>query len=305
LECVKGRKRKSSAPGGGELRAHAEWFHKQKRWEPCPKKHGVKNECRAARGVMALKYKFKTKEEVPVEHLPLYAERDGAWVLDVEGAVEKAKLDEFRNTNVSLLKERDELKKRFEGIDPEQVRVLADEKRKLEEAAQLKAGEVEKVIESRVKALKGDFDRQLSAVTSERDTLNSRLVAIQIDQGVITSATKRGLRASAMPDITSRARGVFKLVNGVPTAFDADGQTVRHGKDGVTPMTLEEWLDLQVSEAPHLFESNAGGGAASNGSGGVGQRKNPFRRGPEWNVTEQMRLLKTDPRYAERLKAAA
>jgi hypothetical protein len=257
------------------------------------------------RGVMALKFKFKTKDEVPVEHLPLYAERDGAWVLDVEGAVEKAKLDEFRNTNVSLLKERDDLKKRFEGIDPDQVRALADEKRKLEEAAQLKAGEAEKVIESRAKALKGEFDRQLSAVTSERDALNARLAAIQIDQGVITSATKRGLRPSAFPDITARARGAFKLVNGVPMAFEADGQTVRHGKDGVTPMTLEEWVDAQVSEAPHLFESNSGSGASGGGSGGVGQRKNPFRRGPDWNVTEQMRLLKTDPRYAERLKAAA
>jgi hypothetical protein len=252
---------------------------------------------------MGLKFRFKTKEEVPAEHLPLYAERDGAWVLDVEGAVEKAKLDEFRNSNVALMKERDEMKKRFEGIDPEEVRAIADEKRRLEEAAQLKAGEADKVIESRVKALKGEFDKQLSTVTNERDTLNARLVAIQIDQGVITEASKRGLRASAIPDITSRARGTFKLVNGVPTAFEADGRTVRHGKDG--PMTLEEWVDTQVSEAPHLFESNAGGGAAGNGSGGVGQRKNPFRRGPDWNLTEQMRLLKTDPRLAERLKAAA
>ena len=55
---------------------------------------------------MALKFKFKTKEEIPTEHLSLYAEREGAWVLDVDGAVEKTKLDEFRNTNVSLLKER-------------------------------------------------------------------------------------------------------------------------------------------------------------------------------------------------------
>jgi hypothetical protein len=41
--------------------------------------------------------------------------------------------DEFRTTNVSLLKERDKLKKRFEGIDPEEVRKLADEKRRLED----------------------------------------------------------------------------------------------------------------------------------------------------------------------------
>ena len=125
---------------------------------------------------MAIKFKSKTKDEIPAEFLSLYAERDGAWVLDVDGAVDKSKLDEFRTTNVTLLKERDDLKKRFEGIEPDEVRKLADEKRRLEESAQLKAGEVEKVIESRVKALKGDFDKQLGAVTSERDTLNSRPV---------------------------------------------------------------------------------------------------------------------------------
>ena len=61
---------------------------------------------------MALKFKFKSKDEVPAEHLSLYTERDGAWLLDVEGAVEKTKLDEFRTSNVALLKERDELKQR-------------------------------------------------------------------------------------------------------------------------------------------------------------------------------------------------
>jgi hypothetical protein len=78
------------------------------------------------------------------------------------------------------------------------------------------------------------------------------------------------------------------------------------GKDGVTPMTLAEWVDALVSDAPHLFESNAGGGAASNGSGGVGNRsvKNPFRK-ESWNLTEQMKLQKTDPQLAKRLKAAA
>ena len=256
---------------------------------------------------MALKFKIKSKDGVPAEHLSLYTERDGAWHLEVEGAVEKAKLDEFRTSNVSLLRERDELKARFEGIDPDAVRALAAEKQKLEGAAQIKAGEVEKVLEARAKALKGEFDKQLSTVTTERDALNARLVAIQIDQGVITAASKRGLRASAMPDITARARGTFRLVNGIPSAFDTDGQTVRAGKDGVTLMTLEEWVDAQVSEAPHLFESSAGGGAVGHGSGGVGHRsgKNPFRAGADWNLTEQMKLQKADPKLAERLRASA
>jgi hypothetical protein len=219
---------------------------------------------------MAIKFRAKGREEIPAELLSLYVERDGGFVLDVEGAVEKAKLEEFRNTNVALLRERDELKRRFERSESEQVRGIA----------------------------------------AERDALSARLTAIQVDQGVITSATKRGLRATAIPDITARARTVFRLVDGAPRAFEADGQTVRVGKDGVTAMTLEEWVDGQTSEAPHLFESNAGGGAAGDASGGGGGGrgtravKNPFRK-ETWNLTEQMKLIKTDPQLAARLKAAA
>ena len=44
---------------------------------------------------MPLKYRFKAREEIPGQHQALYVERDGAWVLDVEGAVEKTRLDEF------------------------------------------------------------------------------------------------------------------------------------------------------------------------------------------------------------------
>jgi hypothetical protein len=256
---------------------------------------------------MALKYKFKTKEEIPAEHLPLYAEREGAWVLDVDGAVEKTKLDEFRTTNVSLLKERDDLKKRYEGIDPDAVKALVDEKRQLEEAQQLKAGEVEKVVENRIKGVKADMEKQINVLTTERDTMTARLTSIQIDQGVLTVATKRGLRPTAIPDITARARSIFRLVNGVPTAFEPDGKALRYGKDGLTPMTLEEWVDAQVSEAPHLFESNAGGGGGGSTPGGNANRapvKNPFRKETR-NLTEQMKLQKTDPQLAARLKAAA
>ncbi len=255
---------------------------------------------------MALKFKYSSKDEIPAELVALYAEREGAWQLDCDGVADKAKLDEFRTNNVALLKQVEDLRKRFEGIDPDEVRKLADEKQRLEEERQLKAGELDKVVENRIKGLKSDWEKQVAGLTSERDALNARLTAIQIDQGVIAAATKRGLRPTAITDITSRARSVFKLVNGAPRAFEADGQTVRYGRDGVTPMSLEEWVDTQVSEAPHLFESNAGSGAAGNGSGGAGNRsvRNPYRK-ETWNLTEQMRLMKSDPQLAARLRAAA
>jgi hypothetical protein len=258
---------------------------------------------------MALKFKLKSKEEAPAELANLYVERDGAFVLDVEGAVDKSKLDEFRTTNVALLKERDELKLRFEGIDPEQVRQLTAEKQRLDEERQLKGGELDKVIEARIKGIRSELEKQVTYLTTERDALNTRLAAIQIEQGVITVATRRGLRPTAMADITSRARTVFRLVNGVPTAFDSDGKSVRYGRDGLTPMSIDEWVDGQVAEAPHLFEANSGGGSGNNNNsaGGAGRGfggKNPFKR-DTWNLTEQMKIAKSDPQLAARLKAAA
>lgn len=246
---------------------------------------------------MALKYKYASKGEVPAEHATLYVERDGAFVLDAEGVVDKAKHEEFRANNIALTNQL----KRFEGIDPDAVRQLAEEKHKLEEAAQIKAGEVDKVLAARLKA---ELDKVHAPVLAERDALHGRLTAIQIDQAVVNEATKRGLRATAIPDITSRARLTFKLVDGVPQAFD--GEKIRTGKDGVSPMTLAEWVDALVSDAPHLFEANAGGGAAGSGGGVTGNRsvRNPFRK-ETWNVTEQMKLQKDDPQLAARLKASA
>jgi len=264
---------------------------------------------------MTLNFKVAKLDEVPAEARGFYVEKDGAFVLDVAGVADKARLDEFRANNITLANELKALQQRFAGINPDEVRQLAAEKQRLEEERQLKAGELDKVVESRIKGLKAEWEQQVTSLTTERDALNTRLVKVQIDQGVITAATKRGLRPSAIPDITARARQVCRLVQGVPQVVEADGQTVRYGRDGVSPMTLEEWVDTQVSDAPHLFESNAGsggGGATSpyrNGSGGAGGNgtpvRNPFRKGPEWNLTEQMRLLKSDPGLAARLQAAA
>src|SRR5512136_62056 len=106
---------------------------------------------------MALKLRVNSKEEVPQEQLPFYVERDGAWVLDVEGGfADKAKLDEFRTANIALRKQIEDLTTRFEGIDPDEVRKLAEEKQRLEEAQALKAGEFEKVLDARLKSLKAD-----------------------------------------------------------------------------------------------------------------------------------------------------
>jgi len=243
---------------------------------------------------MALKRKYSKREEIPTELAGHYVERDGAFVLDAES---DPRVDEMRATSIATLKELKEWKERFAGIDPEEVKKLAAEKARLEEEQRIKDGKWNDVLAEKVKVA-------VAPVVAERDALTGRLTAIQIDQAVVTEATKRGLRPTAIPDITSRARMTFKLVGGVPQAFD--GEQLRTGKDGVSPMTLAEWVDALGSDAPHLFEANAGGGAVGSGSGGAANRSvvNPFRK-ETLNITEQMRLEKTDPQLAARLKAAA
>jgi hypothetical protein len=256
---------------------------------------------------MALRFKYTAKDEIPAEHLSLYVEREGAFVLDAEGVVEKTRFDESRASNAALAKERDELRKRFEGIDPDAVKALEAEKLRLEEEQRLKDGKFDEVLGARLKTARSEWDKQHAVVVGERDALHRTLSAIQIDQAAIGEATKRGLRASAIPDLTARARASIKLVEGAPKIFEADGQTVRTGKDGLTPMSLAEWVGALVSDAPHLFEPNSGGlgSRPPSGSGGAGAAgRNPFKR-ESWNLTEQMRLRKTDPQTAARLKAAA
>lgn len=239
---------------------------------------------------MALKNKYANAGDIPAELKSFYVERDGAWLLDSE------RNEELRQTNITVMKERDALLKRFEGIDPDAVRQLAAEKTRLEEEQRLKDGKFQEVLADKLKAAVGP-------VAAERDALNGRLSALLIDQAVVNEATKRGLRPTAIPDATARARATFKLVGGLPQAFDGD--VPRYGRDGTSPLTLAEWVDALVGDAPHLFEANAGGGAIGSGSRGAATGvANPFRK-ESWNVTEQMKLQKNDPALAARLKAAA
>jgi len=256
---------------------------------------------------MPLKFKLKSRDEAPAELQALYVEREGAWVLDVEGAVDRVKLEEFRQNNIALRREVDDARAMWAGFDPSEVRALLADKAKLEEAQRLKEGGIDAVVTGRLKTAQAEWQKQLSAITAERDTLTRSLAEIRIDQAVVTEATKRGLRPTALEDLTGRARKIFALVDGVPRALEADGKTVKAGRDGVTPLAVPEWVEGLVTAAPHLFEGNAGSGAVGSGSGGAGGNgsgKNPFRK-ESWNLTEQMRLMKTDPPTAARLKAAA
>src|SRR3954447_12695831 len=118
---------------------------------------------------------------------------------------------------------------------------------------------------------------------------------IELTETIMAAADRSGLLPVALVDIAARARKVFRQVNGVPTPFEGDGQTVLTGADGVTPMTMDEWLERERAEAPHLFQLPSGSDAQTCPRyTGVPLGPNPFRK-ETWNLTDQMRLQKTNP----------
>ncbi len=254
---------------------------------------------------MALKFKYQSKAEIPAEHAALFVERDGAFFLDAEGVVDKSKVDEFRTHNLALKNQLAEFAAKYDGIDPDAVKTLLAEKAKLEDEKLIKDGEVEKLVENRTKKILGEMEKRLQGAEQQASSLSAQLLEIEIERNVVEAGTKLGLRAPAIPDLKSRARSVFKISGGTILAVETDGQTPVFGRDGVTPLTFDEWVARQVVEAPHLFEPSAGGGAVGNGSGGVGNRsgQNPFSK-ENWNMTEQMKIQKADPKLAERLRAS-
>ena len=248
---------------------------------------------------MALKQTYANAAEIPAEVKNLYVERDGAWHLDAEA---NPKVDELRQNNVNLLKEIATWKQRFTGIDPEAVRKLAEEKRQLEEAAQLKAGEFDKVLAAR---LKEHDEKRYTPVLARAEAAERQLTVLMIDNTVRDEALKRGLRPTAVPDLLARARTSLRLVGGVVQVFD--GENVRMGKDGITPMNSAEWVEALGTDAPHLFDANAGGGAVGSGAGGSqrgGGQVNPWSKGT-LNLTEQAKIMKSNPGLAARLEASA
>ena len=66
-----------------------------------PPPRGGEGETRERGTILTLKIKHPSKDEIPAQLQSLYVERDGAWVLDVEGAADNGKLEESRANNLA------------------------------------------------------------------------------------------------------------------------------------------------------------------------------------------------------------
>jgi len=210
---------------------------------------------------MVMKYKIAKLEDVPEAQRGEYAaDPAGGFVLSVEGAVAKERLDEFRNNNILLQQQID----KFKDVDPAKYKELMVLQRKIQEKELIEKGEVDKVVELRVTAMREELTGKITEYEKTIETNSRQLSHLLIDNVVKGASIKAGVVPTAVDDVVLRAATVFKIENGAPVAKDAGGNVV-YAKDGTTPLSVEAWVTELKKIAPHLFQGAQGSGASGGG----------------------------------------
>lgn len=212
---------------------------------------------------MGLKYQIAKLEDVAENVRSLYKAEGTGFVLDADGVVPTARLDEFRNNNINLQKEID----KFKGIDPTKHAELLEVQRKIAEKSLVDKGDVEGLVALRVNTMKEDLETQLAAAKNSGETASKQLAQLLVTDAVKSAGIANGVTPTALDDLTLRANAAFVVENGQPV-MKQDGKIV-YGKDGQTPMTPTEWVIGLRKSAPHLFQGFNGSGAGGGTKHGV------------------------------------
>lgn len=192
-----------------------------------------------------------------------------------EDSAAKAKLDEFRENNIKLMKERDELTKKLDSLgDPAEIEKMKKKIQALDDKQLLEAGKLDELVLQRTERMRLDYDNQikeLKKALEERDvkltSTNQRLSEVLIDGEITRAINSVGVpKKEAFRDILARGRETWKLEDGKPVP--KEGDRLLFGKDGKEALTFEEWAQAMLITAPFLFEPSGGGGA---GGGKAGQ----------------------------------
>jgi hypothetical protein len=216
-----------------------------------------------------LDFLLESLDAVPEPLRQFYVERKGGgFQLKVKGVAPKSEVDQFRETNIRLMKERDEINKRYEGIDPDAARRLA------QELDQLKTGNGE--------ALKPYIDRHLAAERdahgAEKKTLQEKLAQALAAREKLAGVVGRHHGLNALRGALSEAKiapsgegAIEDLYLRFERSFSVNPETgevlPRESPDGAAPLGVKSWLQKRLVDplASHLFAQGEGG--AGRGAG--------------------------------------
>lgn len=240
---------------------------------------------------------------------PVYVHDDGKEVaFDAAGTVATiSRLNGEAKSHRERAEAAEKIAKAFEGIDDaEAARKALETVRNLDDKKLVDAGEVEKVKAEAIKAVEERF----APVVEEHKKLQGELYQERIGGAFSRSAMIQEKFAIPADLVQARFGDAFKIEDGKVVAYDQAGNKIYSRANPGEEAGFEEALDIIVDQYPYkehiLKGSGATGGGGTNGTkGGGSATNNPFQKGDGYNLTEQARLLREDPKKAEQLKAQA
>lgn len=173
-----------------------------------------------------------------------------------------------------LAKKTEDLKK-FEGFDPEKLTAIQARLDNDEDVKLFSEGKKNEVIHKYTERMRAEHDAQLQA---EREKTAKEAQRADAYKGSVLDNQIRAvtgeLHKGAVEDALLLARNIFSLdEKGNAVKRNADGG-VELGKDGQTPFSPSEWMDMQKELKPHWFPSGTGGSGAGGGrEAGAGNGK--------------------------------
>jgi hypothetical protein len=276
-----------------------------------------------------LKLIMDSLEGLPEALASVYKKDDttGKYTLQVEGgAVPLAQVKEFRDNNINLARQKDDLTAQLEawrilGESVEDVKseleAAAKIKRQVENKQLVDAQGLDQTLEQRTKemreTLESEANRWRSSYEKERglhERTKGDFDRWRVERMVMDAAASAGVVGSALPDVTNRAHLAGWRINEqgdvVRTVNGNNGPEIKIGSDGVKPQQLREWLLREVKDqAPHLWAQNVGGGAGGGGTNGSGDNTNPFAEKTR-NLTKMGQMLQSpDPAVRARARQLA
>lgn len=195
--------------------------------------------------------------EVPVGLESYYVPAEGGqFRLQVEDVVPVAEVEtlkqknkEFRETNISLLKENEKYKGFSQVFGSETM--SAD---KLQERIDtLAAARVGSLTEN----LKTTYETKVSELSDKLSKAGSKLSELTLGSEVVKAATDHGVISTALEDVIFRAKNAFVVDEDGAIKFKEE-KLDSSGK----PYTVSGWMQEIKTKAPHLFAPSQGTGAS-------------------------------------------
>ncbi len=230
---------------------------------------------------------FRFEGEEPPPRVPV-PEDDAAKLARLQAWHDEQTMGLRGNRDTILLEKREadrklaELTAQWSGMDPERVKQLVAKFDNDEEMKLIEAGDFEKVVERRTEnmrtGLEAERDAARGKVTELEELLSGKdetITVLKVDSQVreLGLGMNPPMDPKGLGDAIRAARTIFRLSEeNVPVALREDGTTPIIGKDGKTPLGIEEWLQATFESGKTLWWGSSSGGGAAGGGDGDGDK---------------------------------